>query len=32
MMTFQVETLESVVAPGKWYSDFWNGFVDGFFG
>ena len=34
-MNYQIETLESVVAPGKKWSavvDFVHGFVDGFFG
>ncbi|MEB3750926.1 hypothetical protein EP10_001767 [Geobacillus icigianus] len=34
MMNFKVESLESVVAPGKWQmiKDFIRGFIDGFFG
>ncbi len=32
--TFQIESLENVIAPGKWKAvkDFFHGFAAGFFG
>jgi len=34
MMNYRIESLESVVAPGKWSAvkDFFRGVVDGFIG